>query len=49
MLSKIKNEMQITFPVQNIIIGNGHAVPLGSCGTLRVMSGCLIILFSISG
>ena len=48
MLSKIKNEMQITFPVQNIIIGNGHAVSLGSCGTLLVMSG-LIILVSISG
>ena len=48
LLSKI-NEIKTTFPVRNIVIGNSHAVPLGSCGPLQVMFGCLIILAIISG
>ena len=48
-LSKNNNEIKTAFPIQTIVIGNGHAVPLGHCGPLRVMSGYLIILASIFG
>ena len=48
-LSKNKNEIKIALSVQTIVISNGHAVPLGRCGSLQVMSGCLIIFASIYG
>ena len=35
--------------IKTILKGNSHAVPLGCCGPLRVMSGCLIIPAAISG
>ena len=47
-LSKNKNEIKNAVPVQTIVIGNGHAVPLRLCGPLRVMLCCLIVLASIS-
>ena len=51
LLSKTKNNNEIknAFPVQNIIIDKGNAVPLGRCGPLQAMSGSLIIHVSISG
>ena len=43
----LKKAIKSAFPVQTIVISNGHAVPLGRCGPLQVITGCLIILASI--
>ena len=40
--------MNTAFPIQNIIIRNGHVFPLEHCGPLRVMWVCLITLAFIS-
>ena len=46
-LSKNKIEIKTGVLFQNIVIGNGHGVPLRLCGPLRVISGWLIILAAI--
>ena len=45
LLSKIKMNKKIQ--LHNIVIGNDYAVPLGRCGPLGVMWGCLFTLNSI--
>ena len=51
LLSLSKNKIEIkkeAFPFQTNVIGNGHAIPLGRCGPLRVMLGWFIIITAIS-
>ena len=45
-LSKNKNEIKKAFPVQTIVIGNGHAVPLFSLYSL-LLPYLLVPFFSL--